>query len=176
MTFAPEMDIQGDLLKQLLAVNAVPAFGHSNMTFEQAKGAFQAGVSHITHSFNAMRGIHHREPGPLLAALEFPDVTLQVIADGHHLAPPIVKMLVNLYGLERLCCITDGLVSTGMGDGGFEYDGTPFVSENGVGRYLNGTLIGTTMGLLQIVKNLSSFARIPFREAVQTATLNPATA
>jgi N-acetylglucosamine-6-phosphate deacetylase len=174
MTIAPELDGNLDIIKKLTASGTVASFGHSNATYDEAMRGIEAGISHVTHLFNAMPSLHHRAPGPLLAIFKTEDVSVQVIPDGVHLHPRVLKFAYELIDGDRFTIITDGMRPTGLGDGVYVYNGVEYESKKGVTRYLDGTLIGTSLGLIQLVLRLVEFAHCSLEAAVKTATVNPA--
>ena len=173
MTLAPEV-IDPAILDRLRAHLIVPAVGHTDVSYKEMKTYLGQGLNHLTHVFNAMNGIHHRAPGPILAAWEDPESTIQIISDGVHLSPAIVKMLFHLWGPERCILITDGLNSQGLPDGEYEYIGKSYITENGLAKYRDGTLIGTTFGMLDMVAHFKSFTNCSLSQAINAASLNPA--
>ncbi len=154
--------------------NVIASFGHSNATYEQTLDGFNAGISHVTHLFNAMASIHHRSPGPIVAIFENKDVTAQIICDGVHIYPSVLRFSFETLGPERTILITDGMQAMGMGDGEYVYNGIAYESRNGAARYKDGTLIGTALGLSQLVKRLMGFTGCPVDVAIKTVTENPA--
>ena len=96
MTIAPELDGSLDAIKELVASGTVASFGHSNATYDEAMEGIVAGISHVTHLFNAMPSLHHRAPGPLLAIFKTEKVSVQVIPDGVHLHPKVLKFAFEL--------------------------------------------------------------------------------
>jgi N-acetylglucosamine-6-phosphate deacetylase len=174
MTIAPEIDENLKLTSRLQNAGIIPAFGHTTATFEESLEFIRSGVKHITHLYNAMPGIHHREPGPLLAIFEHDDVTVQLISDGNHVSPEIINWTAAQIGTDRIITITDGMQGTGLPDGQYIYNGKEYESRGGTAYYLDGTIIGSTLGLAQHVMNFCKFTGCEFAEAVHTGTLNPA--
>lgn len=174
MTIAPEMPGNLVIIKELKNKGIVPAFAHSNANYEETKKGFGAGINHVTHIFNAMTGLHHRDATSLNAIFENDEVTAQIISDGHHLHPSTVKILFRLLGAERSICITDGVQGMGLPEGKYVYNGKEYISKNGAARYLDGTLIGSTMSLLEIVFKFQEFTGCTIEEAFNTASKNPA--
>jgi N-acetylglucosamine-6-phosphate deacetylase len=155
--------------------NVIPAFAHSNASYEETKKGFEAGINHVTHIFNAMPGLHHRNAGPLNAVFENETITAQIISDGHHLHSSTVKTLYKILGHERCICITDGIQAIGLPEGRYSYNGREYESKGGAARYLNGTLIGSAMSLLEIVFKFIEFTDCTLEEAINSASKNPAT-
>ena len=174
MTIAPELPGSLEIIRRLVEVGVVASFGHSDASYEETKRGFEAGIRHVTHLFNAMPPLHHRSPGPLLAIFEEERSTLQVISDGHHLHPGIVRFICQVAGPRRCICITDGISGMGLPDGRYSYNGREYESRNGAARYLDGTLIGSSMSLWNVTVKFREFARCSLQEAVNTVTSNPA--
>jgi len=174
MTIAPELEGHHKIVKDLREKNIIASFGHSDADYDQTRQGFSAGINHVTHLYNAMRSITHREPGPIPAIFEHPDITAQIISDGQHIHPRMVKFAYEQLGVDRCICITDGISGMGLPDGTYKYNGRDYISKDGSARYLDGTLIGSTMSLLNIAANFSTFVGCSFAEAIQTVTKNPA--
>jgi N-acetylglucosamine-6-phosphate deacetylase len=154
ITLAPEQAGGQAALEILKEKGVVISLGHSNASFEQAQIAFQNGVSMMTHTFNALPPIHHRNPGAVTAALLDPNVWCCFICDGLHLDRNVVLLALRLKGLGRAILVTD-IATVGTAGGG---------------------LVGSSIFLNQAVKNLVEWKITSFREAIQMATLNPAAA
>jgi N-acetylglucosamine-6-phosphate deacetylase len=174
MTIAPEMPGNLVIIKELRRQGVIPAFAHSNANYEEAKKGFEAGINHVTHLFNAMPGLHHRNATALNAIFENETVTAQIISDGHHLHPSTVNMIYKLLGPERCICITDGIQAIGLPEGKYFYNDREYESKAGAARYLDGTLIGSAMSLLEIVFRFKEFTNCSFEEAINSASKNPA--
>lgn len=174
MTIAPELDGAMALLPELERAGVVAAFGHSDASYEETEAALDAGVRHVTHLFNAMPSLHHRDPGPIPALFQRPDVVVELISDGAHVAPEVIRWTATTLGADRCACITDALRASGLPDGRYDHGGRAFESRDGVGRYLDGTLIGTTLGLLGIVRRFADYTGLSFARAVDSASRVPA--
>lgn len=174
MTVAPELPGNVGVIRELTARGVVASFGHSDATYEETQIGFAAGISHVTHLFNAMPQLHHRTPGPLAAIFEYADATLQIISDGHHLHPGVVRLIYRLAGPRRCVCITDGISGMGLPEGSYTYNGREYTTRDGAARYTDGTLIGSTTTLLEIALKFKEFTGCSLSEAIQTVTLNPA--
>lgn len=174
VTIAPELPRSLQIVQRLVDSKVVASFGHSGATYEQTLDGFKAGISHVTHLFNAMASLHHRSPGPLVAIFENERVTTQLIADGVHLHPSVIRFVFDLLGANRIVPITDGMQALGLGDGKYVYNGIEYESKNGTARYKDGTLIGTALGLSQLLQKLISFTGCPFDTAIRMASQNPA--
>ena len=179
ITIAPELPGSLPIIRKLVNSNTIASFGHSSASYAETLKGIKAGISHVTHLFNAMPPIHHRSPGPLPAIFESTGVTAQVIADGVHLHPGIVNLTFKLLGNQRFVTISDGLTSTGLPDGTYVYDGVKYQSKNGTGRHDTAgatpeTLVGTTLGLNQMIGRLMKFTGCTLETAIKTVTENPA--
>jgi len=177
MTIAPELPPQPlcrQIIKRIVDSNIIASFGHSSATYQQTLDGFDAGISHVTHLFNAMSSFHHRAPGPLVAIFQTKHVTTQLIADGVHIHPAVLKFAFEALSPNRVIPITDGMQALGLGDGKFIYNGIDYESKNGTARYKDGTLIGTALGLSQLLEKLISFTDCPLDVAIKTVTQNPA--
>jgi N-acetylglucosamine-6-phosphate deacetylase len=174
MTIAPEMPGNLEIIRQLRANCTIAAFAHSNATYEETKKGFDAGISHITHILNRMPGFHHRDAEALNAIFENDKITAHIIGDGTHLHPSAVKTIYKILGRERCICATDGMSGIGLPEGKYFYNNREYESKDGIARYLDGTLIGTTMSLLQIVLNFKNFTGCTLEEAINSASKNPA--
>ena len=149
------------------------SLGHSDADYDTAKGAFRAGVSSLTHTFNAMNGIHHRAPGPILAAVETPGVYTELIADGKHIHPAVMRMLIELVGDERVVLVSDSIRALGMPDGEYELGGINITITNGTAYTPDMHLAGSTSCLFDCVKFLIGCG-IAADRAVKMASENPA--
>jgi len=174
MTIAPELPGNDEMITKLRGSGVITSFGHSNARYTQARAAFEGGIDHVTHIFNAMPSLHHREPGPLLAILESHTVTAQMISDGVHLHPRIINYLYTSIGLERCICITDGIQAMGLPDGRYLYNGREYRSHNGEARYDDGTLIGTSLSVWEIALRFRKFTGCSLKQAIDTITIHPA--
>jgi N-acetylglucosamine-6-phosphate deacetylase len=174
MTIAPELSGNLGLIRRLKELGIIASFGHSDATYEETLSGFKAGINHVTHIFNAMPSLNHRMPGPLLAIFENETPSAQIISDGVHLHPGIVNLIYKNISTERCICITDGIQAIGMPEGRYFYNGKEYESKDGSARYLDGTLIGTAVGLNKIAARFKSFTGCSLKEAVDTVTKNPA--
>ncbi len=174
MTIAPEIPGNLEIIKKLVANNVVASFAHSDADYVQTKKGFDAGISHVTHIFNAMRPLHHRSPGPLTAIFENEKIPVQIISDGHHLHPSIVNLVYRLVGADRCICITDGMHGIGLPDGIYTYNGKKYESKEGAAKYPDGTLIGSTMSLGNIAFQFMKFTGCSLEKAIDSVTKNPA--
>jgi len=176
VTIAPEKTDAINAIKYLTSKNVRVSLGHTNATFLQAKSAFDAGASIVTHLFNGMRGLNHREPGIVGAALTDDRAKVELICDLVHLAPPIMQIAQKCKGDANLILISDCIEAAGLIDGQYRLGELDVFVENGISRLKDGTLAGSTLKLLDAVKNMSLHAKIPFEDVLSMATINPARA
>ena len=169
VTIAPELEGSTEFIKKC---GALVCIGHTDADYDTCIKAIEAGANCLTHTFNAMPGIHHREPGPIPAALE-KNIYVQAITDGLHLHPSIVMMLYKMFGADRMVIISDSMRATGLGDGTYEFGGQDIEVKNGVARTMDGAIAGSTSTLWRCVKQAASFG-VPFDDAVRMATRTPA--
>lgn len=174
MTLAPELPGCLPIIHRLADSGIVASFGHSAASYEQTLAGFDAGISHVTHLFNAMPSIHHRAPGPLVAIFRTESVTTQIICDGVHIHPSVLDLVFNALGPDRVIPITDGMSPLGLSDGSYNYKGIPFESIQGACRYKDGMLIGSAVPLSEMLRRLIKFTKCPLDVAVRTVTENPA--
>ncbi len=174
MTVAPELPGSDELVRTLLDRGTVASFGHSKATYDEAVRGFGMGITHVTHLFNAMASLHHRDPGPLAAIFERPEITCQVITDGVHIHPAVLRLAFHALGPERFVTITDGMHAMGLPDGHYVYNKLEYESKDGTARYKDGTLIGTALGLSQMLARLTRLAPCSTATAIKTVTENAA--
>ncbi|AFY94435.1 N-acetylglucosamine-6-phosphate deacetylase [Chamaesiphon minutus] len=174
ITLAPELDRTDSVIPYLKSLGIIVSLGHSVATFEQAELAFAGGASMVTHAFNAMPGLGHREPGLLGAALTQPHVQCGFIADGQHVHPAMLKVLVRAgrYS-EGLFLVSDALSPLGLPDGKYPWDDREIEVINGTARLPDGTLSGTTRSLLVGVQNLVKWGVCDIDDAIALATSAP---
>ncbi len=148
---------------------------HTDSDYSRAKAAFDAGATHLTHLYNAMPGIHHRNPGVIPAAVEQPNVRAELICDGQHIHPAAVRLAFAMFGPARMILISDALRCCGMPDGDYTLGGQAIRLSGGVARLTDGTIAGSAANLMQCMKKAMDFG-IPEEDAVRAATCNPACA
>ncbi|SEK52275.1 N-acetylglucosamine-6-phosphate deacetylase [Paenibacillus sp. cl141a] len=173
VTIAPELPGGLELISFLKEQGVVIAVAHSDATYEEAKLAFTAGASHVTHCFNGMRPIHHRDPGLIVAAFEEPHVSLQAIVDQVHLHPAIVRLMHRLKGPEGMVLITDALQAMGLGDGNYMFGGHHVTVSDGIARLADGTLASSTVTMNEALR-LTEANGISMEDAVRMASTTPA--
>ena len=174
MTIAPELPGALEIIADLAGSGIIAAMGHTNATYEEAMRGIDAGITHVTHIGNAMRSLHHREPGAFGAVLMTEGLTAQIITDGIHLHPQVVSWIIRLKGPKDCAIISDGIGAMGMPAGTYSYGRLAYTIEGGAARYLDGTLIGTALTQLQLVRRAVGITRLPLHEVVAMASLVPA--
>ncbi len=175
MTIAPELDGVLPLIERLAESGVVPSLGHSDTSYRKAADGIAAGIRHVTHLYNAMRPLHHREPGPIAAIFEDDRLSVELIADDVHLGADIVAWTARTLGYARCACVTDGIASTGLPAGEYVFNGHPYRSEAGAARYVEGGgLIGTTLGLGEVMRRFHRFTGCTLQQAVDSASAVPA--
>jgi N-acetylglucosamine-6-phosphate deacetylase len=174
ISLAPELDENKELIGFARSRGASVAVGHSSANYQQVEEAVRLGLNQATHTFNQMEGLHHRKPGTVGAALLLDGIYAQLIADGIHLHPAVVDMVVRLKGPEKAVLITDAIRGAGMPNGEYELGGQPIVVKDGAVRLADGTLAGSCLTLDAAVRNVLEFTDCELADALQMATLTPA--
>ncbi len=170
VTLAPELSGAMAFIKNC---GTVVSLGHTDAGYDCASEAIENGAACITHTFNAMAPLHHREPGAIGAAID-KNIYVQVISDGVHLHPAVVRMLYRLFGPERMILISDSMCATGISDGEYMFGGQEISVSNHIARTREGAIAGSTSTLFECVKQAIAFG-IPERDAFRMASLSPAT-
>ncbi len=156
VTLAPERPGSSEAIRRFLDAGVVVAVGHTDATYEQTEQAIDLGATVGTHLFNAMPPLHHREPGPALALLEDPGVTLELIADGVHVHPAVLRAVVGAAGPDRVAVITDAIAAAGCDDGAYRLGAVPIDVESGVARVrATSTIAGSTATMDQLFRTVS---------------------
>jgi N-acetylglucosamine-6-phosphate deacetylase len=171
ITLAPELDISGEVIPYLRSLGITVSLGHSQATAAQSQQAFKAGATMVTHAFNAMPPLHHREPGLLGAAMNDPHVMSSFIADGQHVVPIMLEILLR--ASKGLFLVSDALAPLGLPDGVYPWDDRKITVKNGTAKLADGTLSGTTLPLLIGVQNLVKWGICDIETAIYLATDAP---
>src|SRR5271170_1857919 len=175
MTIAPELPGAIEVIAEAARRKVCVSIGHSDALMETAQAAVKAGARHATHTFNAMRPLDHREPGILGEALTSEQLSADIIVDGIHVAPEVVKLFLKAKGIERAVLITDATAAAGMPDGTYQLG--PIQVQVKDGRCtLDGKLAGSVLTMDGAVRNVTKFSNWSLRDAVRAATLNPSRA
>ena len=173
ITYAPEMPGGMDFTRTLLDKTSIAlSIGHTSATYDQALEIIRQGVKRVTHLFNAMTGLHHRDPGVVGAALTT-DVYTELIADTFHVNKALFPLITEIKG-DKLVLITDAVCFAGMPDGEYENGGQNFIVKGIECRLKDGTIAGSVLRLNNAVKNLCNYACLPMYQAVRAASLNAA--
>ena len=171
MTLAPELKGSFDVISRLRELNILVSLGHSSADFDSAMKAFSNGVTMVTHTFNAMKGLHHRAIGPIGAAARREDVYLGLIADGVHVHSDMIRLL-KILAPKQIVLVSDALSAYGLGDGSFKWDKRLIKVENGLCRLPDETIAGSTLPLLDSCKKVANWINDP-SAAIWMATLSP---
>jgi N-acetylglucosamine-6-phosphate deacetylase len=175
VTVAPELPGGLALVRQAAAAGLVVAIGHSDATAAEAEEAFAAGATHVTHLFNGLRPLHHREPGVAGAALAHPAVTCELICDGVHVHDAAVRLAARAAGAHRLLAITDAMAAAGMGDGTYRLGPMTVVVRDGVAELDDGTsLAGSVLTMDRAFARLVRDVGLQVEEAVAMTAGTPA--
>lgn len=174
ITIAPELPNADSVIQRLVEASVVASIGHTDATYEQTRHAIEVGITHATHCCNAMRPLHHREPGPLGAIAEAPQVTGEVILDGVHIHPAVARMLATLLGSGRFVGVTDALAGAGVEGALFEFAGQKAHVEGGVARLEDGTITGSVLTMDQALRNLLAMTGMSLSDASAALSANPA--
>lgn len=177
ITIAPELPGALDAIARFSAAGVRVAVGHTAADYELTAQAFEAGASILTHAFNAMPGIHHRAPGPVLAAAEAEHVTVELINDGVHVVAPVARML-HEFVPGRLALITDAMAATGLHDGSYRLGSLPVEVKDSVARLVTsdgsqGAIAGSTLTMDDAVKRAVTEVGLSPFDAVQSASFVP---
>jgi len=173
MTVAPEIDGGIELIRALRQRDWVISLGHTRAVLDVLDKAKEAGAQHMTHFMNAMSPMHHRAPGPIGWGLLNDDVSLDVIADGIHLDPMMLKVLLRTVTPKRLALISDAIAATGLGNGDYEVWGEKIAVQNGRTRNARGSIAGSVIAMLDAVRMMSSLGASEC-DVARMAAINPA--
>ncbi len=176
VTIAPEHQGASEAIARFVDAGVAVAVGHTGADFETTLAAFGAGASILTHAFNGMRGIHHRAPGPVVAAMHADHVTLEIINDGVHVHPDVVRLaFAGAHG--RVALVTDAMAAAGAADGSYLLGSLRVVVEGGVARLLEGgSIAGSTLTQDAALRRAVVECGIPLDEAIGAVTVAPAAA
>jgi N-acetylglucosamine-6-phosphate deacetylase len=176
MTVAPELEGVHELALYCAKHGIVLAAGHSNATYDDMMEAVQAGILHSTHFFNAMRRLHHRDPGVVGAIMIYPNIACEIIADGYHLHAAIVKLLRRVKPVHKIVLVTDCLRPTGQKEGKLMANHEEVYLKDGLfTRKDDDTIAGSALTMIKGIKNLVEDMDVPLEDALRMAACNPAT-
>lgn len=173
MTIAPELPEAIEVIRHATELGVRISMGHSNATAEETLAGIRAGAVSATHTFNAMRALDHREPGILGTVLDRDDLYAELICDGVHVTPAMVRLFWKAKGPDRGILVTDGMSATGMPDGEYMLGGFPVQVKDGVARS-HGALAGSVLTMDRAVQNFQRFTGCELADAVRMASANPA--
>lgn len=173
VTLAYEEDGK-ELANYLYKTNVVASIGHTDATCDVTLDAFENGVTCATHTFNAMKGLHHREAGTVGACLLSDKVRCELICDLIHVSANAIKLLYKCKGKDKIILITDSMQAKHVSDGRYIFGGQEVNVCNGAARLLDGTLAGSTLLMNKALKNIQSVLNLPFTDVINFATMNPA--
>lgn len=174
MTLAPELDGAIPLIRLLKRSGVVPAVGHTTADYETTRLAIRAGLSYATHLFNSYPPLHHRQPGAVGAILEAERVKAEIICDGVHLSPVIVRLIFRLKALEDLLLVTDGVAVLGRRIKRFTMGGREVVVDRNGACLPDGTLVGSMLPMNRALRNVIEFTGLSLSAALGLVTVNPA--
>ncbi len=174
VTIAPEEDSDFLLTTYLVANNIIASLGHSDADYQQACAAIDAGCSHATHLFNAMRSLKHREPGAITALLNATNVTVELIVDGVHLDPAIVELTYNIKSKNNIVLITDAMRAKCCCDGKYNLGGQEVIVSGNQARLQSGALAGSVLQMKHAITNMMKFTNCNLSDIVTMTAINPA--
>lgn len=174
LTCAPEEPGGHELIRTARARGIVVSFGHTDADTQQTRGGIEVGAHHATHLFNQMRPLHHREPGPIGVALSDERVRIEVIADGHHLAPEIIRLALRAKGARSVVLITDAMAGAGVGDGVYDLGGLAVTVANGRALLSDGTLAGSVLTMGQAAANVRAWTGLSWTDLARVTSTNVA--
>ncbi|MBQ8320616.1 MAG: N-acetylglucosamine-6-phosphate deacetylase [Clostridia bacterium] len=174
VTLAPEREGARELIAHLKEKGVVASIGHTGAKYAEIQTAVENGASNVTHTYNAQSPLHHREIGVVGSAMLFDELNCEMIADTIHVSVPAMKLLVKNKPKDKLTLITDAMRAKGIPDGVSELGGQTVYVKNGEARLADGTLAGSVLKMNRAVQNVVEKVGVPFTQAVDYATINPA--
>lgn len=170
---APEIEGAEELIREISKTTKV-SLAHTDATYDEALKAFSWGASHVTHLYNAMKPFDHREPGLVGAAVDNDNVVVELIADGVHVAPSMIRTTYKMFDAKRIALISDSMRATGISDGEYSLGGQKVIVSGNKATLENGTIAGSVTNLFECVKYAVNEAGIPLETALASATMVPA--
>lgn len=174
VTLAPEVEGAEEFIRHLAKKGAVASIGHTGAKFTDIEKSIAAGARNVTHTYNAQTALHHREIGTVGSAMLLDDLNCELIADTIHVSVPAMRLLVKNKPKDKLTLITDAMRAKGIPDGVSELGGQTVYVKNGEARLEDGTLAGSVLRMNRAVQNMVEKVGVPFTQAVDYATINPA--
>lgn len=174
MTIAPELSGADEVMRAAARDGVVLSIGHSAADYAEVVKAIDNGAAHVTHMFNAMKPFHHRTPGLITAALLHNELKVELIADGFHVHPAVMRLIYKVKGDGGIILITDAIRASGMPSGEYTFMDQKITVKDRKAYLDDGTLAGSTLTMDQAVKNMVELAEVPLEDAVRMASLNGA--
>ncbi len=174
VTLAPEVDGGLEFVRFLKETGVIASIGHSKSTYEEVSKAINAGATHATHLFNQMSGLHHREPGVVGAVFLREELKAELISDGVHVKPEVVKLAYRMVGSDRLILITDSMRAKCLKNGTYDLGGQDVTVQDGKAVLSDGTLAGSILKLGDALKNMMEYTSCTLSDVVQMGSTNPA--
>ena len=174
VTLAPEIEGATEFIQHLTDVGVVSSIGHTGAKFADIEKAVACGAGNVTHTYNAQSALHHREIGTVGSAMLLDDLNCEIIADTIHVSVPAMRLMVKNKPLDKLSLVTDAMRAKGIPDGVSELGGQVVYVKNGEARLADGTLAGSVLRMNRAVQNMVEKVGVPFTQAVDYATINPA--
>lgn len=174
VSLAPEVEGADELIKYLRSQNIVASVGHSAAGYEDVEKAVEAGITNVTHTYNAQKAYHHRDIGTVGAALLIDSLNCEIICDIIHVSIPAIKMVIKNKPHSKVTLITDSMRAKQLEDGISELGGQTVIVKNGEARLENGALAGSVLLMNVAVKNVVERVGVPFIDVIDMATINPA--
>ncbi|RJE91090.1 N-acetylglucosamine-6-phosphate deacetylase [Paenibacillus sp. 1011MAR3C5] len=175
LTLAPEKKNSKEAIAWMSENGIIAAAGHTDAVYEEIKAAADAGLTHAVHTYNAMRGLHHREPGTLGAVLTDDRIYAEIIADGEHVHPAAIALMLAAKPLDRMIIVTDAIEAAGMPDGTYELGGLAVIVKNGTARLREGNaLAGSSLTMIRAFRYMLNNTKLGILEVSQLASGNPA--
>ena len=174
VSLAPEQEGGIELVEHLSKLGKVASIGHTGSTYQDVERAVKAGAKNVTHTYNAQTALHHREVGVVGSAMLFDELNCEVICDTIHVSVPAIKLIIKNKPHNKFTLITDAMRAKGMPDGLSELGGQVVIVKNGEARLENGALAGSVLKMNDAIKNVVTKLGVPFTDAIDFATRNPA--
>ncbi|MBR2871528.1 MAG: N-acetylglucosamine-6-phosphate deacetylase [Clostridia bacterium] len=174
VSLAPEVEGADELIKHMTAKGVVASSGHTDAGYKDIEKAIESGLSNVTHTYNAQKGLHHRDVGVVGSAMLFDSLNCEAICDLVHLSAPAIKLLIKNKPHDKFTLITDSMRAKHLPDGLSELGGQEVIVKDGEARLRNGALAGSILKMNQAIKNLVLKLDVPFTDAIDYATINPA--
>lgn len=174
ITIAPEKPGSSEIIRYLAEKGIRVSMGHTNATYDEAIKAVDSGARIAVHIFNGMRGLHHREAGLVGAALNDDRINAELICDGVHVSVPAMQIITRCKKKENIILITDCMMAGGLPDGEYKLGELKVMVKDCVARVESGSLAGSTLRLIEAVRNMTEKVGVPFEDALKMATVNPA--